>query len=90
MADAGSDNFMHDLELNLMTGEGNVIELIDEAIQRLIDDDYGKCLECGGPINAERLKAIPYAQYCIRCKSLFEKNGREAALPPQLPVGDAV
>jgi DnaK suppressor protein len=75
MADAGSDNFMHDMELNLMTSEGNVIELIDEAIERLVDDEYGKCIDCGCNINPERLEAIPYAQCCIRCKSAREKNG---------------
>jgi DnaK suppressor protein len=75
MADAGSDNFMHDMELNLMTSEGNVIELIDEAIERLVNDEYGKCIDCGCNINPERLEAIPYAQCCIRCKTAREKNG---------------
>ena len=79
MADAGSDNFLHDMELNLMTNEGNVIELIDEAIERLIDGDYGKCLDCGCDINPERLVAMPYAQCCIRCKSAREKN---SGMPP--------
>ncbi len=79
MADAGSDNFLHDMELNLMTSEGNVIELIDEAIERLIDGDYGKCLDCGCDINPERLEAMPYAQCCIRCKSAREKNN---GMPP--------
>jgi len=75
MADAGSDNFLHDMELNMMTSEGNVIELIDEAIERLVEGDYGQCLECGCPINPKRLEAIPYAQYCIRCKTARERRG---------------
>lgn len=74
MADAGSDNFLHDMELNMMTTEGNVIELIDEALQRLVEDEFGKCLECGCAITPARLDAIPYAQYCIRCKAIHEAN----------------
>ena len=75
MADLGSDNFLHDMELSLITNEGEVLEMIDEAVQRLIDNEYGKCLDCGIKINPERLEAKPYAMYCIACKTIREKNG---------------
>jgi DnaK suppressor protein len=75
MADLGSDNFLHDMELSLITNEGEVLEMIDEAVQRLIDNEYGKCLDCGVTINPERLEAKPYAMYCIKCKTIREQNG---------------
>ena len=75
MADLGSDNFLHDMELSMITHEGEVLEFIDEAVQRLIDGEYGKCLDCTCKINPERLEAKPYAMYCIKCKTVREKNG---------------
>lgn len=75
MADLGSDNFLHDMELAMITNEGNVLEMIDEAIQRLITNEYGKCMDCTSPITKERLSAKPYAMFCIECKSIREKNG---------------
>lgn len=75
MADFGSDNFLHDMELNMITNEGDVLEMIDEATNRLISDEYGKCMDCGDNISAERLEAVPYARFCIKCKSIRENNG---------------
>jgi RNA polymerase-binding transcription factor len=74
MADLGSDNFRHDMELAMITNEGDVVEKIDEAIQRLINNEYGKCMDCTVKITKERLEAKPYAMFCINCKSIREKN----------------
>ncbi len=74
MADLGSDNFLHDMELSMITNEGNVVKMIDEAIQRLINNEYGKCMDCSVKITKERLEAKPYAMFCIECKSIREKN----------------
>lgn len=75
MADLGSDNALHDMELSLITNEGHTVEQIDEAIERLLSGEYGICLDCSGKISEERLTAKPYALFCIECKSIREKNG---------------
>jgi DnaK suppressor protein len=76
MADLGSDNFLHDMELNMITQEGDVLETIDEAVERLISgDDYGICQDCGCDIGEERLMVKPYASFCVKCKAIREKNG---------------
>ena len=67
MADLGSDNSRHDLELGLMSSEVEVLEMIEEALQR-----YGICLECGSLIPEARLAAKPYARYCTKCKEQRE------------------
>ena len=68
MADLGSDNSRHDLELGLMTSEVDVVEMIEEALQRIHEDEYGICLDCGDLIAEARLAAKPYARYCTKCK----------------------
>jgi DnaK suppressor protein len=74
LADVGSDNFLRDTELAIMTGEEKTLTLVREAIQRLIDDSYGECIDCGDKINELRLDAIPYAKLCIDCKEARENN----------------
>ena len=74
MADLGSDNFRHDFELGLLSGEADVMEMIDEALQKLEDSEYGVCLDCGQMIPRARLEAKPYARYCTKCKSLREST----------------
>ena len=75
MADLGSDNFQYDFELKLLSDEGTVIEMIDEALTRLDNNEYGICLECGEEIGEARLEAKPYARYCVECKSQQESEG---------------
>ena len=72
MADLGTDNFRHDIELGLLSDEGDVVFMIDEALQRIENSEYGICLDCGCEINLERLDAKPYARYCTKCKSKRE------------------
>lgn len=45
------------------------IKVIEAALKRIADDDYGYCLVCGDDIPYERLKADPAATKCIDCTS---------------------
>lgn len=74
MADYGGENFRRDIELQMLTEEGNVVELIEDAIKRLMDGEYGKCTDCDDSIPHGRLEVKPYALYCTKCKSIREKN----------------
>jgi DnaK suppressor protein len=38
---------------------------VRDALRRIQDGSYGKCLVDGGPIEAKRLEAVPWAQYCL-------------------------
>ena len=71
MADV--DNSRSEMELQLFTENGNVISLIDDAIERLANGEYGICMDCGEPISEARLMARPYAIFCIKCKSRQEE-----------------
>jgi len=74
MADVGSDASRHEMELQLLTEEGDVMEMISDAVQRLANHEYGKCHDCGQNIPDARLDAKPYAIYCVKCKSIREKH----------------
>jgi DnaK suppressor protein len=45
------------------------IEQIDAAIEKIHAGTYGRCENCGTNIPKERLKALPYAALCVKCKS---------------------
>jgi RNA polymerase-binding transcription factor DksA len=66
-ADLGSDNFEQDLTLSLMENEGQTLEEISAALDRVSKGAFGKCESCGRDIPPERLQAIPYARLCIDC-----------------------
>ncbi len=50
------------------------VEKIKQAISRIDAGTYGICSICGEPIKNERLSALPYANYCIRCAQREEQK----------------
>jgi DnaK suppressor protein len=44
------------------------LRLVDEALDRLDAGDYGICLACDEPIAPKRLRALPWARYCVSCE----------------------
>ena len=42
---------------------------IDRVLEKLEEDTYGVCDECGQPIGEERLEAIMWALRCVRCQA---------------------
>lgn len=65
------------LELRSRDRERKLIKKIDETIQRIDDDDYGFCDNCGVEIGIARLEARPTATLCIDCKTLDEIRERQ-------------
>ena len=43
--------------------------MIEAALMRIDNDEYGECMECGEPINPKRLEIDPTTLYCIECAS---------------------
>ena len=46
---------------------------IETALARLTDGVYGTCLDCGRPIEAKRLRALPWAERCHSCQIAVER-----------------
>ena len=50
-------------------GNSSEVELaqIRFALQRLDNDTYFRCAECGSPIPPARLELLPYTAHCVDC-----------------------
>jgi DnaK suppressor protein len=74
LADVGSDDFIRETELHLMTEEGRRLKLINMALETIDGSGFGTCVDCGKAISLGRLRAKPYARLCIDCKVVREAN----------------
>jgi len=74
MADLGTDNYEQEFTLGLLAGEKQLLRDIDEALERIDSRTYGMCLGTGKAITKARLKAKPWARYCIEYARLLEKG----------------
>lgn len=77
IADMASDSFDREFTLNLASTERELLYLIDDALIKIDSGEYGICEMCEKPISKKRLRAIPYAKYCLKCQAEEEKKSRE-------------
>jgi len=70
------DQALFDLEremgISLQEMRNRERQLIEEALSSLDEGTYGLCGECDAEISEKRLKAMPFARYCIECQSRLE------------------
>jgi len=74
MADIGTDNYEQEFTLSLMENDGGALAQIDAALERIDENTYGDCEECGAKIPKARLNAIPYVALCVKCASNVENR----------------
>jgi DnaK suppressor protein len=64
------------------------LRLVDEALDRLDSGDYGICLACEEPIPPKRLRALPWARYCVPCQeTVGAETDRQSNQAPLRPLG---
>jgi DnaK suppressor protein len=56
-----------------------VLRMVDGALGRISDGSFGVCTSCGDDISVQRLEALPWTQYCLRCQEVLEDEGRHAS-----------
>jgi DnaK suppressor protein len=54
---------------------------VEHALQKFEEGTYGKCDNCGKPIDPARLEALPQASLCMECKALLAKNAKGKPSP---------
>ncbi len=74
IADDAVQSYERQLMMGLGEKEFEKLRLVEEAIEKLDEGQYGICLECEELISEERLTVIPFASYCVDCLELIEKK----------------
>ncbi len=52
----------------------NTLEQIEAALRKMDKNIYGICEYCRQPIPKKRIKALPFARYCINCQHTNEHH----------------
>jgi DnaK suppressor protein len=50
--------------------------LIEKSLKKIEHNCYGICTLCEEPIRTERLKIKMFAEYCISCREIIEKESK--------------
>jgi DnaK suppressor protein len=73
-ADMAANAYTKELLVSMSANDRRLLELIDEALERIEAGEYGDCVHCGEPVQERRLEAVPWARHCLRCQDLQERG----------------
>jgi len=73
MADLGTDSDEREKETYMLERELKNLKKLDQALKRIYDNTYGICGFCGKEISENRLRAIPFTEFCIKCQRNEER-----------------
>jgi DnaK suppressor protein len=74
VVDRANSAYNREFMFSLSGTERDTLFMIEEALERLDDGQFGTCSNCENEIPVARLKAVPWARYCIDCQELDEKG----------------
>jgi DnaK suppressor protein len=72
--DAASDSEISAETLQEASLESTTLEQVEDALKRVADGTYGKCVVCGKQISAARLSAIPWTPYCLEDQEKLDQQ----------------
>lgn len=76
-ADLALRDLMSEMLLKLGDRESQMIADIDQALLRMEEGSYGRCVKCNRPIDERRLEALPTARYDATCQEAIEAKSGE-------------
>jgi DnaK suppressor protein len=71
-ADVAVRSLERDLSFETAGTELRLLEEVEAALRRIEKKIYGRCEACMQPVAEARLRAMPYARYCVKCQARFE------------------
>lgn len=74
LVDRANNAYNREFMLALSGTERDLLRDIDKALERLDQGIHGVCEPCGRAVPTARLKAVPWARYCIDCQERVEQG----------------
>lgn len=72
-ADQAGQSLEKELQFELSDNERSQLDQIEGALRKMDKGTFGICEQCRRPIAKARIKALPFARYCIDCQSTAER-----------------
>jgi DnaK suppressor protein len=77
-AETSDVHLRHDIDIALLEMKAEALRHVDDALDRLANDTYGLCADCGAEISHHRLTALPFALRCRPCEGEREIGQRQS------------
>ena len=68
IADKAANSYTKEFLFHRSDENRRVLLLVNEALERIRNGVYGRCVACGEELQSKRLEAVPWARHCFVCQ----------------------
>ena len=68
IADKAANSYIKEFLFHRSDENRRVLQLVNEALERIRSGAYGRCVACGEEVQIKRLEAVPWARHCFECQ----------------------
>jgi DnaK suppressor protein len=79
IADKAASSYNKEFLFHQSDADRQLLMMVESALVRLREGNFGECIACGKEINAKRLDAVPWTRHCIECQEKLEQGLLEEA-----------
>ena len=79
IADKAASSYNKEFLFHQSNADRQLLQMVEAALARLREGNFGECTSCGREINAKRLEAVPWTRHCIECQEKLEQGILEEA-----------
>jgi len=72
LGDVAHVDELKDEYFSLAESDAVILGAVRDALQRISDGTYGKCIIDGEPIEEKRLESVPWTPYCLKHQKEIE------------------
>lgn len=74
LADKAANSYTKEFLFGQTDHDRVILQLVEEALQRVRGSSYGLCVHCEEEVQLKRLEAVPWARHCIACQEKQEQG----------------
>jgi DnaK suppressor protein len=79
IADKAASSYNKEFLFHQSNADRQLLMMVEGALARIREGNFGECISCGREINPKRLEAVPWTRHCIECQEKLEKGILEEA-----------
>ena len=74
IADRAASSYNKEFLFHQSNNERQLLQMVEGALDRIRECNFGECIACGKEINPKRLEAVPWTRHCIECQEKLEQG----------------
>jgi len=81
IADRAASSYTKEFLFHQSNNDRQLLQMVEGALDRIREGNFGECISCGKEINPKRLEAVPWTRHCIECQEKLEQGLLEQTSP---------